>query len=157
VIKFFISNAPPETRLQHMLLVAFSRWRVERCFEDHKGEIGLDHYEGRLYLGLKRHLILSAVSYLFLARTRQRLGGEKPGADRVPSAYGHRSLDPLLVARAASFEEDALQDRRQDSVDTAKERTGAQVSHQANEETASQFRHQAYGHSAMSMAQDIAL
>ena len=42
-----------------MLLVAFSRWRVERCFEDQKSEIGLDQYEGRRYQGLKRHLILS--------------------------------------------------------------------------------------------------
>ena len=157
VIKFFISNAPPETPLQHMLLVAFSRWRVERCFEDHKGEIGLDHYEGRLYLGLKRHLILSAVSYLFLARTRQRLGGEKPGADSVPSAHGHRSLDPLLVDGAASLEEADLQDRRQDSVDTAKKRTGAQVPRQAHEGAASQFGDQAYGRSAVSMAQDLAL
>jgi SRSO17 transposase len=157
VIKFFVSNAPPEAPLQHMLLVAFSRWSVERCFEDDKGEIGLDHYEGRLYLGLKRHLILSAVSYLFLARTRQRLGGEKSGADGVPSAHGHRSLDSFLVARAASFEEAALQDRGQDSVYAAKERPCAQTPHQANEEAASQFRDQACGRSAMSMAQDIAL
>jgi SRSO17 transposase len=41
-----------------LLLVAFSRWRVERCFQDDKSEIGLDQYEGRRYLGLKRHLIL---------------------------------------------------------------------------------------------------
>jgi SRSO17 transposase len=97
-VKFFVSNAPPATPIQPMLLVAFSRWRVERCFEDHKGEVGLDHYEGRRYLGLKRHLALSAVSYLFLARTRQDFGGEKPGADRVPSAHGAGGVDPLLVA-----------------------------------------------------------
>ena len=77
-IKFFVSNAAPATPLAAMLLVAFARWRIERCFEDQKGEVGLDHYEGRRYLGLKRHLVLSAVSYLFLARTRQEIGGEKP-------------------------------------------------------------------------------
>ena len=97
-IKFFVSNAPPETSIQTMLLVAFSRWRVERCFEDQKGEVGLDHYEGRRYLGLKRHLTISAVSYLFLARTRQELVGEKTGADRMPDPHGDRRLDPLLVA-----------------------------------------------------------
>lgn len=97
-IKFFVSNAPPETSIQTMLLVAFSRWRVERCFEDQKGEVGLDHYEGRRYLGLKRHLTISAVSYLFLARTRQELAGEKTGTDRMPSPHGDRRLDPLLVA-----------------------------------------------------------
>jgi SRSO17 transposase len=97
-VKFFVSNAPPATPLQPMLLVAFSRWRVERCFEDHKGEVGLDHYEGRRYLGLKRHLALSAVSYLFLARTRQEFGGGKSGLDGMPSPHGASGVDPLLVA-----------------------------------------------------------
>ena len=31
-IKFFVSNAPAETSVQTLLLVGFSRWRVERCF-----------------------------------------------------------------------------------------------------------------------------
>jgi len=81
-VKFFVSNAPPQTGIGTLLLVAFSRWRVERCFEDHKSEIGLDQYEGRRYLGLKRHLILSTVSYLFLAQVRQEWG-EKSGVDGV--------------------------------------------------------------------------
>jgi SRSO17 transposase len=34
--------------------VAFSRWRVERCFEDQKTELGFDHFEGRSYRGLIR-------------------------------------------------------------------------------------------------------
>jgi hypothetical protein len=83
---------------------------VERCFEDHKGEIGLDQYEGRLYLGLKRHLLISAVSYLFLSRTRQRLRGEKSGPHGMPGAHGHCGLDPLLVARAATLEEVTRED-----------------------------------------------
>jgi SRSO17 transposase len=95
-IKFFVSNAPPETGIGALLLVAFSRWRVERCFEDDKSEIGLDQYEGRRYLGLKRHLILSAVSYLFLARVRQEWG-EKPGVDRMPTAHRRGGIDPVLV------------------------------------------------------------
>lgn len=76
-VKFFVSNAPEGTSVQVMLLVAFSRWRVERCFEDQKSELGLDQYEGRRYRGLKRHLILSCVSYLFLSRVRQEFGGGK--------------------------------------------------------------------------------
>jgi len=77
-LKYFISNAPPETTVDVLLLVAFSRWRIERCFEDDKGEIGLDHYEGRRYVGLKRHLVLSAVSLLFLAQTRESLREKNP-------------------------------------------------------------------------------
>jgi SRSO17 transposase len=98
VIKYFVSNAPPETSLQTMLIVAFSRWRVERCFEDEKGELGLDHYEGRRYLGLKRHLIITAVSHLFLAKVHQDLRGEKSGVNGLPSAYGDGGRGEEFVA-----------------------------------------------------------
>ena len=77
----------------------------ERCFEDQKSEIGLDQYEGRRYQGLKRHLILSCVSSLFLSRMREEFGGEKSGVDGVPGAHGGRGLDPELVAGATSIEE----------------------------------------------------
>lgn len=97
-IKYFVSNAPRETRVDVLLLVAFSRWRIERCFEDQKGEIGLDHFEGRRWLGLQRHLALSAVSHLFLAKTHQRLRGEKPRADSLPGAYRDLRGSAVLVA-----------------------------------------------------------
>ncbi len=98
VVKYFLSHAPPETPLRTLLRVAFSRWRIERCFEDHKGEVGLDHWEGRRWIGLKRHLILSTVSYLFLAKACQRLKGKKSGGDGVPGARGRRRHRPDLVA-----------------------------------------------------------
>lgn len=97
-VKYFVSNAPLDTPLEELLPVAFSRWRVERCFEDQKGEVGLDHYEGRKYIGLKRHLILSAVSFLFLSRVRLRLGEKKSGVDGVPSAHGRLRAGEVLVA-----------------------------------------------------------
>ena len=77
-VKLFLANAPRKTRVETLLKVAFSRWRVERCFEDDKKYVGLDHFEGRGYPGMMRHLILSAVSLLFLARERQSLLGEYP-------------------------------------------------------------------------------
>lgn len=66
-VKYFLSNAPPDTSTDVLLLVAFSRWKVERLFEDGKSELGLDHFEVRKYLCVKRHLIVSCVSYQFLA------------------------------------------------------------------------------------------
>jgi len=95
-VKFFVSNAPPQTGIGTLLQVAFSRWRVERCFQDDKSEIGLDQYEGRRYLGLKRHLTLSAVSYLFLAGVRQEWG-EKPGVDGVPTPHGPSGVSAMVV------------------------------------------------------------
>jgi SRSO17 transposase len=97
-VKFFVSNAADDTPVQTLLLVAFSRWRVERCFEDQKQEVGLDQWEGRRWLGLKRHLILSSISYLFLARVRKKLRGEKSRPHRVPSAYCGAGAGTELVA-----------------------------------------------------------
>ncbi|KKL69924.1 hypothetical protein LCGC14_2110060 [marine sediment metagenome] len=97
-VKYFVSNAPPETPVQTLLLVGFSRWRVERCFEDQKQEIGLDQWEGRRYLGLKRHLILSCLSYLFLATVREQLREKKSGTNRLPDPHGRRLARSFLVA-----------------------------------------------------------
>jgi len=97
-VKYFISNAPPETPTETLLLVAFSRWRVERCFQDDKGEVGLDHDEGRRYIGLKRHLILSAVSLLFLARVDQQLRKKQQGMDSLSGPHGDLRCDHLIVA-----------------------------------------------------------
>jgi SRSO17 transposase len=105
-VKYFVSNAPVRTPVPTLLLVAFSRWRIERCFEDEKGELGLDHYEGRKYQGLKRHLIITAVSHLFLAKVHQDLRGEKPGTegtDRVPGANGDGGTGEQLVAFGSSW------------------------------------------------------
>ena len=129
-VKFFVSNAPPETSIEILLLVAFSRWRVERCFEDQKSEIGLDQYEGRRYLGLKRHLILSSVSYLFLARVRQEEREKKPGADRLPIAYGHGGRGPLLgLVICPSQDKTAGESGEEDSVAATPQRSRSQRPH----------------------------
>jgi hypothetical protein len=143
-LKFFVSNAPEGTPVDTLLLVAFSRWRVERCFEDQKGEIGLDQYEGRRYRGLKRHLVLSCVSYLFLSRMRQEFGGEKPGADGVPGAHGGGGADPVLVAGPQPAGEAVGADRRGDRAGAAPGCGGAEGPHQADTPEATRVGHQAH-------------
>jgi SRSO17 transposase len=87
-VKYFFSNAPADTPLEELLRVAFSRWGIERLFEDAKGQVGLDHFEVRRYLPLLRHLILSMVSLLFLAKETDRLRGEKSVVERLPGQRG---------------------------------------------------------------------
>lgn len=86
-IKYFIAFAPRETSLEVLLLVAFNRWHVERCFEDQKTELGFDHFEGRTYVGLLRHQLVTAVTHLFLSRMTL-LGREKKyRVDRVSDPH----------------------------------------------------------------------
>jgi SRSO17 transposase len=88
--KILLSNAPEETPLGTLLHVAFSRWHVERLFQEGKSEIGLDHFEIRTYPGLMRHLAISALSLLFLAEQKERLRGKKGGPDSPSSSFVER-------------------------------------------------------------------
>ena len=96
-IKYLVSNAPLNTRHEELLRVAFSRYAVERCFEDDKTEVGMDHFEVRNYRSLKRHLIISALSLLFLAEIHQEDRGGKSGPDGLPGPNGGQCDDPLVV------------------------------------------------------------
>jgi SRSO17 transposase len=143
-VKFFVSNAPPQTAVGTLLRVAFARWHVERCFEDQKSELGLDQYEGRRYRGLQRHLHLTAVSYLFLARVRQE-GGEKPGVDSVPTTHSAGSLDPFVVADGATGVGSAAgEDSQENHQDAAAQCPGAQEPYQADATQVAKVRHQTH-------------
>ena len=110
--KFVVSHAAAETPVDTHRLVAFSRWRVERGFEDQKSAIGLDQYEGRRYQGGQRHLILSGVSALFLSRMRPEFGGKNRErtecpvhtavAARIPSWWLNLGPPKELLERTAA-------------------------------------------------------
>ena len=156
-VKYFLSNAPAGTRIETLLWVAFSRWRVERCFEDEKTELGLDHYEGRNYTGLLRHQLLTAVAHLFLARVAEQERGEKPGADGVPGAHGDRGADPVLVVEHVPPEEVAGTDVRGDQANAAEERPGAELPHQADAAEVTRPGHQTHRTASVLLGLDLAL
>jgi hypothetical protein len=157
-LKFFVSNAPPGISVETLLLVAFSRWRVERCFEDQKSEVGLDQYEGRRYLGLKRHLILTTVSYLFLARVRQEWAGEKSGTDGLPITHGAGRAGPLLgIVITTGQGANPGKGVAEDHLGTATQRPSAEEPHEADPTKAPRTRHQAYRTETVSLGHDLAL
>jgi SRSO17 transposase len=92
-IKYFLSNAPSGTPLEVILHVGFSRWPIERTLEDEKSELGLSHFEVRKYPAVLRHLRLTQVSHLFLARQTKRLAEKKSAGDHLPSARRGQHAD----------------------------------------------------------------
>lgn len=97
-VKYFLSNASAGVPLEVVLHVAFSRWPVERCLQDEKSELGLSHFEVRKYEGVLRHLRITQVSHLFLARQTLRLAEKKSAGDDLPGAR----RDPGVARRAAA-------------------------------------------------------
>jgi len=68
--KFWLSTLPANISLKELVRVTKLRWRVERDYQDLKGEVGLDHFEGRSWRGFHRHATLCAVAHGFLALRR---------------------------------------------------------------------------------------
>lgn len=142
-VKYFVSKAPAATRLQTLLLVAFSRWHVERCFEDEKSELGFDHYEGRKYQGLIRHQALTAVTHLFLERMREKWG-EKSGVNRLPSADGGSGIGAIVVVGGEGGQKALGTDSRENQVSTAPERQSSEEPYQTNTAETAQDGHSTY-------------
>jgi len=71
--KYRFSTLPPETSLEQLVLFAHARWVIEQFYEDAKQECGFDHFQGRSWNGLHRHLALIMLAYSFLMLHRLTL------------------------------------------------------------------------------------
>jgi SRSO17 transposase len=69
-IKYFFSNAPIDTPLHEFIRVSGMRWPIETIFEEAKGEVGMDHYEMRSWIGWHHHMLLVSLAHHFLVRLR---------------------------------------------------------------------------------------
>ena len=68
---YFLISQPVRTRVEAVRLV-MQRWRTERAYQDLKGELGLDHYEGRKWPGWHHHVSVVLSCYAFLVAERVR-------------------------------------------------------------------------------------
>ena len=64
--KFVLSTMPKGTSCKQLVRTFKERWRIERSYEDLKGELGLDHYEGRSFVGWHHHVTAVLACYAFL-------------------------------------------------------------------------------------------
>ena len=71
-IAYYLSNAPVDTTLMQLAQVASTRYTVEQCIEEAKGETGLDEYEVRYWHSWHRHITLSMMALAWLASVRHK-------------------------------------------------------------------------------------
>ena len=67
---YWISNLPPDARPEQLARLARLRWKIELDYKQLKGELGLDHYEGRSWLGWYHHTALVTAAHGFLTLER---------------------------------------------------------------------------------------
>jgi SRSO17 transposase len=67
---YWLSNLPADTEPEQLARLARLRWMIELDYKQLKGELGLDHYEGRSYLGFHHHCTLVTAAHGFLTLER---------------------------------------------------------------------------------------
>jgi SRSO17 transposase len=75
---YWISNLPADTPPEQLARLARLRWKIELDYKQLKGELGLDHYEGRSYLGWYHHTALVTAAHGFLTLERQNPNHPRP-------------------------------------------------------------------------------
>jgi SRSO17 transposase len=85
--KYTLATLPPRTPLRELVRVTKERWRTERVYEDLKGELGLDHFEGRRYRGWHHHVSVALCCYAFVVAEQVR--SFPPSAERTYRSRPH--------------------------------------------------------------------
>jgi len=75
---YWLSNLPAEAPPERLARLARLRWKIELDYRQLKGELGLDHYEGRSWLGWHHHTALVTAAHGFLTLERLRPKARRP-------------------------------------------------------------------------------
>jgi SRSO17 transposase len=81
---------PATATLEQVVQVAGTRWQVEQAFELAKGEVGLDEYEVRTWVGWYRHITLAMFALAYLTVVRGHAQQAQPGRQRQKGGPSHR-------------------------------------------------------------------
>ena len=94
--KYYLSSLPATTPLRTLVRFGKLRWRIERDYQELKGELGLDHFEGRTWAGFHHHVALCAAAHAFLVRHRAL----SPPAHADVDARGRAASSASALAHA---------------------------------------------------------
>jgi SRSO17 transposase len=156
-VKYFLSNAPESISVETLLRVAFTRWIIERAFEDSKTELGMDHFEVRKFGSIQRHLILSCLSHVFLSEFCWKYRGEKPGPDALPGADGHGQTGVTVGSWRPLFAEVCRADQCAIDVNATAQRQGRSQPPTPYDPSFTRDRHQVENHNQVSLETLVAL
>jgi SRSO17 transposase len=67
---YWLSTLPEGTAIDELVRLAKIRWRVEHDYRELRHGLGLDHFEGRSYLGWHRHVTLAVLAQAFCTKLR---------------------------------------------------------------------------------------
>jgi SRSO17 transposase len=89
-----LSNSDRLSRKQ-MVRIVKERYRTERAYQDLKGELGLDHFEGRTFVGWHHHVSVALCAFAFVLAEKLRAFFSTAGRQRGARAYPRSPGTPL--------------------------------------------------------------
>lgn len=87
--KYYVSNLPANATLKMLAATIKARWICEQAHQQLKEELGLDHFEGRSWIGLHRHALMTMIAYAFLQSRRLKAAGRKKKSRGTAAATEH--------------------------------------------------------------------
>ncbi|QBE90851.1 IS701 family transposase [Sphingomonas paucimobilis] len=103
--KYYVSNLPVDATLKALAAAIKARWICEQAHQQLKEELGLDHFEGRSWIGLHRHGLMTMIAYAFLQSRRLKAAGRKKksrGSAAKTEHASHQAGDPQPLRSAAA-------------------------------------------------------
>ena len=76
---YWLSDLPADAPIAELARLAKIRWRIEHDYRELKHGLGLDHFEGRSYLGWHRHVTLAVLAQAFCTMIRTDPKAAAPG------------------------------------------------------------------------------
>jgi SRSO17 transposase len=98
--KYYLANLPAGTPLEELAATIKARWVCEQAHQQLKGELGLDHFEGRSWTGLHRHALMTMIAFCFLQHLRLGERGKKRRRIAGTAAAADAARHPPPAARA---------------------------------------------------------
>lgn len=70
--KFILTTLGEKMPAEEIIRIVHERYRTEKVYEEMKGELGLDHFEGRSFRGWHHHVSVAICCYAFVVAERAR-------------------------------------------------------------------------------------
>lgn len=70
--KFYLATLPRGIRRKQLVRIVKERYRTERVYQEMKGGLGLDHFEGRRFPGWHHHVTVALCCYAFIVAERSQ-------------------------------------------------------------------------------------
>jgi SRSO17 transposase len=84
-LAFYQAYGPQDTTIEKLVSICGSRWQIEECFAQAKGEVGLDQYEVRRWDAWHRYVTLCLLAHALLVVTQAAARCEEARVKRGPS------------------------------------------------------------------------